>query len=954
MRMVKSLFPMTFSVRLSAVLPTLFSALLISSLFSSLSFAAVSDRITAPIDSSQKVALYGNMHGLARPQSDVGRADGSRQIDGISLNFHLSAAQQKDMNQLLAQLGDPRSPHFHKYLTIPQYAARFGMSQNDLDKVAAWVQSQGFTNVKIASSHNKVSFDGTVAQVESAFALEMHNYMVDGVVHTANAMNPSVPAALSGAVQYVGHLHDFAPKPRLKVKPNLTSYVSGNHFLSPGDFATIYDLGPLYSAGATGLGQKIVIVGQSTISTTDLNNFRSAAGLPASTPTLTSMEGVATRCSGDEGESDLDVEWSGGVAKDAQITFLYAGLGTGDTCSNRFDSVWDALEEALTGSLTQGDTGTPIAPFVSTSYGYCESGLGSAFAGPYTGTLNVGVVEQWEQEGQLLGVTLVSASGDAGAADCDPSSSTSATHGFAVDSPAAIPETTGAGGNEFFGDSAGVVTGNTAAGDPPYWGASNAGSDSISSALEYIPEEAWNDTTFNIANGGGLGASGGGASIYFSKPSWQTGTGVPSDGKRDVPDISITASADHDGYLFCSEDAGVGTCSSGFRTGAGGNFTIVGGTSAAAPTFTAILTLVNQYLGNVPPTGLAPVNPTLYQLPGNIPAPFHDITTGNNDVPCTALSTNCPSGTTQFGFNAGVGYDQVTGLGSVDGYALAEIWARSPTTIAVSAPSTVNLGASVTFTATVTPSTATGTVNFYNNGSSTVLGSGNISGGTATFTTTTLPLGSNSVSASYGGDTSDRISTSATPAVTSVTTSFQLNSSLSGGSLTVAQGQTSSPVTFTVTSSTGFVVTSGASSSTLLPVTYSCTGLPSESQCNFAPNATSSATSVTVTITTTAPTASLRHPEGSTRIFYAALLPGLFGIMFTMGSRKRSLRGLRFLSLIVVLGFSTLWLSSCGGSSGGGNSNPGTPQGQSTVVVNATTGGSSPITATSSVTLVVN
>src|SRR5579863_7194815 len=158
MRMVKSVFPMTCSVRLSAVLPTLFSALLISSLFSSLSFAAVSDRITAPIDSSQKVALYGNMHGLARPQSDVGRADGSRQIDGISLNFHLSAAQQKDMNQLLAQLGDPRSPHFHKYLTIPQYAARFGMSQNDLDKVAAWVQSQGFTNVKIASSHNKVSF----------------------------------------------------------------------------------------------------------------------------------------------------------------------------------------------------------------------------------------------------------------------------------------------------------------------------------------------------------------------------------------------------------------------------------------------------------------------------------------------------------------------------------------------------------------------------------------------------------------------------------------------------------------------------------------------------------------------------------------------------------------------------------------------------------------------------
>ncbi len=122
--------------------------------------------------------------------------------------------------------------------------------------------------------------------------------------------------------------------------------------VAPGDFATIYDLGPLYSAGATGSGQKIAIVGQSTISTTDLNNFRSAAGLPASTPTLTLIEGTAARCSGDEGESDLDVEWSGAVAKDAQIMFLFAGLGTGESCLEyRFDSVWDALEDALTGDL---------------------------------------------------------------------------------------------------------------------------------------------------------------------------------------------------------------------------------------------------------------------------------------------------------------------------------------------------------------------------------------------------------------------------------------------------------------------------------------------------------------------------------------------------------------------------------------------------------------------------
>lgn len=966
MRMVKYL---------CSVVSTLLPVLLVAGLFSSLSFAAVSDRITAPIDSSQKVALYGNMHGLARPQSDLGRADGSRQIDGISLNFHLSAAQQNDMNTFLAQLGDPHSPNFHKYLTIPQYAARFGMSQNDLDKVVAWVETQGFTNIKIAPSHNKVSFDGTVAQIESAFALEMHNYLVDGVVHTANAVNPSVPVALSGTVQYVGHLNDFAPKPRAQVKPNLTSYQTGNHFLSPADFATIYDLNSLYSAGITGLGQKIAIVGQSTISTNDLTKFRTNAGLSASTVTMILVAGTSARCAGDEGESDLDVEWSGGVAKDAQIIFLYAGLGPGESCAgNRSINVWNALEDALTGSITQGDTGTPVAPFVSTSYGYCENVLQSQDPG------FVQQIQGWVQTGQTLGVTLVSASGDSGAADCDSSSSTSATQGFAVDVPASIPETTGAGGNEFFGDSAGTVTGNSAAGTS-YWGASGAGADAVSTALGYIPEEAWNDSQANIGAGGGLGSSGGGASIIFTtKPTWQTGVGVPNDGKRDVPDISITASADHDGYLFCSEDVSATSCTSGFRdpdsTPTPLEFTIVGGTSAAAPTFTAIMALVNQYLGNTPPTGLAPINPTLYSLyPNNgTSKAFNDVTTGTNETPCTSGSPDCPSGANPtFGFSAGVGYDQVTGLGSVNGFALAQAWAATITNFKTSStalsPASIAAGTSTTSTVTIAPLNGfTGTVTFscsgLPSGATCIFTPSSVTGGSGT-TALTIQTAANTAAGTTSitvkgssGSTSSSATLSLT--VTATTESFTLTSSLSGGSLTVGQGQTSSAVTFTVVSSStpSFLVTSGTNTTTALPVTYSCSGLPSESLCNFAPSSTTSATSVTVTIRTTAPTASLQRPSGSMRIFYAALLPGLFGIMFTAGSRKRknSLRGMRFLALVVALGFSTMWLSSCGGSSGGGsNSNPGTPQGTSTVMINATTGGSSPVTAPSvPVTLVVN
>jgi subtilase family serine protease len=902
--------------------------------FSVISQAVTADQVTGPLSGGPTVALRGNVHGFARVENDLGRADSNRLVQGVTIAFHPSAAQQKDLEDFLRQLADPSSPNYHKYLTPKQYGARFGMSKNDIEKITAWLQAAGFSNIRVANGRNEVSFDGTVAQIESVFQVEMHSYMVNGEVHLANAGEPKVPAVLANAVLNVGHLHDFAPKPRAKVQSHLTSYVSGNHFLTPGDFATIYDLQPLYSAGIDGSGQKIAIVGQSTVSATDLNNFRSAAGLPASTVTMTLQGGTTTRCAGDEGESDLDLEWAGGVAKGASIILVYAGLKTGDTCSARVNSVWDALDYAVQNN---------VAPFISSSYGFCESGLGSAFAKQ---------VQTWAQQGQSQGQTITASSGDAGAADCESSSSTSATTGYAVDIPAAIPEVTGAGGNEFTGDAAACpstgCSNNTAPADPPYWSGSGNGSDTASSALEYIPEIAWNDTTFDIANGGGLSASGGGASAvasgFFAKPSWQTGPGVPSDGARDVPDISLTSSADHDGYLVCTEDSSATSCSSGFRNGAGGSFDIVGGTSAAAPTFSAILALVNQYVGNTPPTGLAPINPTLYQLPGNSPAPFHDITSGDNKVPCTSGMTNCPAGTTTIGFTAGPGYDQVTGLGSVDGYNLAQIMKRAPTTVSVSPSATsVNLGASVTFTATVTPSTATGTVNFYNNGSSTPLGSGTLSGGTATYATSSLPLGSNNVTAFYDGDTSNRVSTSVSPAVVNATTSFTLAAQPAVTTLSVTQGQISGALNLQITSSTGFVVTNGSSSQTLLPLSYTCSGLPSEATCNFSPSSTSSATSVSLTIATTAPTGKLQRPfDKRPSIFYAVLFPGLLGIVATIGTGKRSLSAIRMLVLIALLGMSAMWMTSCGGSSSS-NKNPGTPIGNYPITVNATTGGASPI-----------
>ena len=792
-------------------------ALCAAIILSSLSYAASpQDRVIGDLNNSPRIQVGGNAHSLARPESDIGKVDSSRIIEGVSLNFRLSAAQQADLDQFLAELADRTSPNYHKYLTPSQFAQRFGMSANDINKVVAWVQSLGFTNIKVAKNHNRISFDGSVAQIESTFGVEMHHYLVDGEIHLANAMNPSVPLALSPSVMYIGHLNDFAPKPRAKVRPHLTSYISGNHFLTPADFATIYGLNQLYSSGNDGTGQKIAVVGQSTVAASDLANFRSASKLVANPVTMNLMEGTATRCSGDEGESDLDLEWAGGVAPKAAITFIYAGLGSGDTCASRVNSVWDALQNALE---------TPVAPFVSTSYGFCEQGIEAQTPG-FSAT-----VRSWVQHGQAMGVSLVSASGDAGAADCD--SGATATQGVAVDVPASIPEVTAMGGTEFSADSPTFTTNNPPGDNPPYWSAAGATSDTLSSALEYIPETAWNDTTLDAA----LSATGGGASILFQKGAWQS---VAPGTMRSVPDVSLSASADHDPYLFCSEDDQktqtiVATCTSGFRDGSG-NFAAVGGTSAAAPTFAAILALINQNLGG---SGLAPANPAIYAAAKSTPTAFNDVKTGNNIVPCTQGSTDCPTTAPfQIGFTAGTGYDQVTGLGSVNAFVLAQAMSTAPGFALLASPSTYQVaqGASVTATVNLTP---------------------------------------------INGFTGD--------------------------------------------------------------VTYTCNDTVTESTCTGPTTATAN-TSVSFVITTKAPTARLESPfHRGEKILYASLFPGLLGIVFVAGSRRSSRRSARFLGLLMVLGFSTMWLGSCGGSSSSSTKDVGTPTGTYTITVtgSATVNGAS-------------
>ena len=747
-----------------------FLLLLGTNLFSSAIQAQtlVEDRITQPIEPADMSAITGSVHPLAKAAMDEGLADNAKILAGMAINFRRTEAQEASLQALLQAQQTPASPNYHQWLTPTQFGQQFGMSPADLAKVSAWLQQEGFTITSVAQSSNAISFSGNVAAVERAFQTQIHSYSLNGEKHFANATNISIPAAMAGMVGSVRGLDDFHPKPRVQfarktvagTNAHFTSGQTGSHFLAPGDFAVIYDLNPLYSAGDTGKGLTIAVTGQTDIVAADITDFRAAAGLPVNNPTVVTdpsspPETVAAgEASDDLVETDLDLEWSGAVAQAASIILVNSG--------DVFTSLQYAIQNQINGITI---------PIISQSYGACESAIPTAYLTTY---------ESWLAQATSQGQTVVAAAGDSGAADCEDATATVAVQGLAVDYPGSSVYVTAAGGSEFMGDGT-AQTPQTGAGQ--YWSA-NGSNDVLTSAKSYIPEMVWNDTTFSVGSGGSLSAGGGGASQLWNKPSWQTGVaGIPADGKRDVPDISLNASPDHDSYLYCTQIQTVGgggayssSCqASSFRISDPGQsddqgLTAAGGTSFSAPSFAGLLAVMEQKMNT--PLGLGNVNPALYSLAANATtyaSAFHDITTGNNEVPCQSGSPNCPtSGTLEFGYAAGTGYDQATGLGSVDGNNLATAFATATfsiattTTLAV-APASPAVGATVTLTATVAAASGTtvpgGSVTFTIDGAAQPAAT--LANGVATMTTNFATGGAHSVQAVYAGATSFFVSQSA-------------------------------------------------------------------------------------------------------------------------------------------------------------------------------------------------
>jgi subtilase family serine protease len=826
-----------------------------------------------PVDDNTRVTLRGYVHPLANAANDRGAAPDSMSLDHMHLVLKRSASQEAALQQMIAGVHTPGSASYHKWLTPAQFGQQFGPSDQDVATVTSWLSSHGFQVSGVKPGKQVIEFTGNVAQFRNAFHAQIHKYQVNGDIHYATAGDPQIPAAIAPVVGGFVALNNFRPKSHAhllgqasydpktnKATPNWTygGNAGVNFVMAPADFAVQYDLpNPALNPGYTGTtydgsGETIAIINESNINVDLVNQFRSIFNLPVNPPTVIidgndpGIEGIndpdGPNYAADE--TYIDVEWSGAVAPGAHVDLIIAA----DT--DLESGLYLAAEHAIYND---------VAPIMSLSFGSCEAGLGST---------NLYLDELMEQAA-AQGITVMVSAGDGGVAGCDNfNSSEYATQGLAVSGYASTPWNVAVGGTDFYYSHYNDSGLNTQL--ATYWNTTPSQSPS-QSILQHIPEQPWNDSQYGLdasnyyINSGGsttiAGGSGGassaavcasgynssgtcgGALTGYAKPSWQTGAGVPTDGVRDLPDVSLFASdgTNYSFYPFCYQD---GDCQSASGSGLI-QISGAGGTSFAAPAFAGIMALVDQKMQS--PQGQADF--VLYPLKTQFPAAFHDITVGTNTEPCNVSTIVNASGTfppvdcvavaspltaadgTVEGalgltssqtplYSAAAGYNLATGLGTVDAAVMVADWDKVSFKTSATTLTSPGAGASYTHGQAVTVSgsvTGTGTpagnvALMTDSSEAGQQGSGFgqlLAGGTSTFplgsggafsgSVADLPGGTYDVWASYSGDGTNAASTSAkaqitvSPEASSVYFNLLNAVSTSSSSLGISPGSTGVP-----------------------------------------------------------------------------------------------------------------------------------------------------------------
>ena len=707
----------------------------------------VPPRITAALDESRLITLKGNTHPMARAQFDRGAAPPGLPMERMQLVLKRSSEQQTALHALLDAQQDNSSPSFHKWLTPEQFGRQFGPADQDVQVISSWLESHGFQVSHVAKGKIVIEFSGTAELVRNAFHTEIHKYVVNGEEHWANASDPQIPEALAPVVAGVATLHNFKAKPLYRISDKWPKVpMKGGRYrpayngqdgteLAPADFATIYNINPLYKAGINGSGVTIGALGVAPILEQDIANFRKAFGLPKNPPqvvvngTTPDYYQLELDLVGPDVEGTLDVSWTGAIAPNAAVKFIL-GADT-DTSDGLTLSEEYAVDNNDVDILTE-------------SFSRCESDTTAALAQ---------VISGLREQAAAQGITWVVATGDTGPYVCYGSESENSLGPITVNILAASPYVVAVGGTEF--TSASVFSST-------YWSLKNDPKN-LSSAIAYPPEDVWNDSCSAAKCGASnvvAAASGGGVSKLFAKPSWQSSVeGIPADGARDIPDVSLTASPDNAPYLICLGGSCEGTITPS-------SFTAIGGTSASTPSFAGIMALLVQKMKS----RQGPVNYVLYRLaasgqyskcngsstatPPQSACIFNDITIGDSSIPGEPNY-----GKSSAKYPAGVGYDLATGLGSINAANLVNNWGSvsfqaTSTTLAIN-PGTLAHGTQANVQASVTPQSGSGTPTG-NVSIEAASGAGYglfpLSEGSVASTLASLPGGSYSVHAHYSGD----------------------------------------------------------------------------------------------------------------------------------------------------------------------------------------------------------
>ena len=658
-------------------------------------------RIVQPISEANLVELKQSTHPLAKPQYDRGAVADSLPMEHMLLVLKRSPGQEQALEKLMGQQSDPHSANYHNWLTPEEFGEQFGPSRQDIATVTAWLRSHGLRVNLVYASGMVIDVSATSGQVRDTFHTEIRNYDVNGAIHVANASDPQIPAALAPVVAGFASLNDFRPWPAMRevgaVRRDPKSgkwtpvgwspqfsfpdpYGNEEYEVGPQDFATIYNVTPLWEGGISGKGQTIAVIEDTNMNAADWGRFRSAFGLSHySGGRLAQVHPGPKNCRNpglnpNESEAALDAEWASAVAPKATIK-LASCADTGTTFGGLI-----AAQNLINGKAPP--------PIMSVSYGECEGDLGSGGNAAYSAT--------WQQAA-AEGISVYVAAGDSGASVCGFNGEY-ATSGINVNGFASTPYNVAVGGTDF----------NDFNNWGTYWSTSN-GTGGVS-AVSYIPEIPWNDSCASglLAGYAGfasgldfcnslLGAfyiddiagSGGPSSVYAkcSDPAnpacftAQTG----GDGMRDLPDVSLFAGNGlySHALLYCMSSAREGGIACNYKNSTDTFSNSAGGTSFAAPAFAGIQALVNQKTaqkwGN-------PVS-VLYSLAGSTNGVFNDVTSGDNEVVCLAGSPDCyaaagdsfgvlSTSTTSPGvaYAAGTGWDFATGLGSVNVANLVNNW----------------------------------------------------------------------------------------------------------------------------------------------------------------------------------------------------------------------------------------------------------------------------------------